>query len=366
MIKKLLLVFILLFSSKIYSQAFLGDWYLHYISIDDTIQYSTIPNSINTILFSENAFQGSICDTGYGGQYNYINDNTIEITDVVSLTGFCNWSYESSAFLDPYLWDFFGLFTQNNIYNYTLNGTDENEIMQLTNANGNYAVYGRSPLPENQLPGIWYLHYLNYNAETINNTFNDSFFIDFQNVPSSFGGVKAEGTAVCNDYTASYNIIDLTKINIVGGIGPTINTCDSTEENDFELLYRNIINISGSGIYNDLYYTVTGNGNEQSLTLTNSNEDYIVYGRQILNTPEFDNLSSLRLFPNPATQSITINANHLLDTEIHYTILSVDGKEIESDKLSNQTINISEFSSGLYFIKLSTENQSKTIKFIKE
>ncbi|ALJ06822.1 ubiquitin [Pseudalgibacter alginicilyticus] len=73
------------------------------------------------------------------------------------------------------------------------------------------------------------------------------------------------------------------------------------------------------------------------------------------------NSIKLALFPNPSTEFIQLLG---LNASKHYSIHNVLGIKIYSGMLnSNQKINISNFSNGVYFLKLENEN---TIKFIKK
>lgn len=73
-------------------------------------------------------------------------------------------------------------------------------------------------------------------------------------------------------------------------------------------------------------------------------------------------LQSTYLFPNPARESIRIsNASEILN----YEIMDMQGRRIEGNSLSNDTISIEHLSNGVYFLKLATEIATKTIRFMK-
>ena len=64
-----------------------------------------------------------------------------------------------------------------------------------------------------------------------------------------------------------------------------------------------------------------------------------------------------QIFPNPASEFILINDNDVFQN-FDYQISTIQGKIILQDKSSvNQHINISDISSGIYFIKIYTENR---------
>jgi hypothetical protein len=146
--KKFYVVFSLIIYLNSFSQNELrGEWFLHYINIEGTQQYSTIPNSINTfVLDSETTFNGEICSNSYTGNYIFNNDNTLSITNFSTLGGFCSYEDEEDLFLNPYMWNILGLYTENPIYTYELNGSGVSETLKLIHGNGNFAFYGRQTL----------------------------------------------------------------------------------------------------------------------------------------------------------------------------------------------------------------------------
>lgn len=75
---------------------------------------------------------------------------------------------------------------------------------------------------------------------------------------------------------------------------------------------------------------------------------------------------SIKVFPNPAKSEIQINSNETVKLIEIFNEIGQSLRVIESNSM-NIKINISDFSRGVYFIKVvSSENQSQTVKFIKE
>ncbi|MBK9049332.1 MAG: T9SS type A sorting domain-containing protein [Bacteroidetes bacterium] len=76
----------------------------------------------------------------------------------------------------------------------------------------------------------------------------------------------------------------------------------------------------------------------------------------------------LKLFPNPATNLINLQTTGFKNSTI--TILNTMGKTVFTSNLSeaqNQTtINISKLSSGVYFIKVNDNENTVTLKFVKQ
>ena len=87
------------------------------------------------------------------------------------------------------------------------------------------------------------------------------------------------------------------------------------------------------------------------------------YVAPTLSTPSAE-LASVSLYPNPATDVVNIKGleNDLLSIEI----FNIAGQKVLTTTNNLQTINVSEFEAGVYFVNLYTENASKTIKLIKK
>jgi len=79
------------------------------------------------------------------------------------------------------------------------------------------------------------------------------------------------------------------------------------------------------------------------------------------------NLDAISLFPNPTNGILNISIPSELGTNIDYEIFNNIGQTIEKFKLTNSdfSIDTSNMSSGVYFIKLQTEYGLKTLRFVK-
>jgi hypothetical protein len=86
----------------------------------------------------------------------------------------------------------------------------------------------------------------------------------------------------------------------------------------------------------------------------------------ILPTPtsvnSFENDNEVSIFPNPATDLITVSSLYPID---EMKIISIDSKEIQLDKTQN-TINVSLLSPGLYCILIESKGKQIIKKFIKK
>ena len=91
-----------------------------------------------------------------------------------------------------------------------------------------------------------------------------------------------------------------------------------------------------------------------------SNTNYI-------NKDKIDLNSSL--FPNPATNSLTLNLSQLQQLQnASLSIYDIQGKQLLQQSLTEQQtqINISSFAKGIYIVKLQTDEVTLQSKFVKE
>lgn len=73
--------------------------------------------------------------------------------------------------------------------------------------------------------------------------------------------------------------------------------------------------------------------------------------------------SPIILYPNPTTTSIQLEGNF---TTLDYTIYNVTGQSILKGVYTNEALSIENLDTGIYFMKISNNNRTKTLKFIKE
>lgn len=86
-----------------------------------------------------------------------------------------------------------------------------------------------------------------------------------------------------------------------------------------------------------------------------------------MNTPDFDSLDKMRIYPNPASSKINIEIPIGILTQ-SYTIYNSIGQVIvatPTNSNSQLTIDISNYSNGIYFIRIRTNDKEETLRFIK-
>jgi hypothetical protein len=73
----------------------------------------------------------------------------------------------------------------------------------------------------------------------------------------------------------------------------------------------------------------------------------------------------LKYYPNPVNNHLSISNDAPIDA---ITVTSILGQTVFSKKINalQTEINMSELSSGIYFVKVASESWEKTIKILKE
>ena len=80
-----------------------------------------------------------------------------------------------------------------------------------------------------------------------------------------------------------------------------------------------------------------------------------------------EELNLLSIFPNPVQDVFIIDSKNIHINSFNLQIFNILGKKVfESSKLKSNTINVSFLKRGIYILKISKENQHKTLKLIKK
>lgn len=73
----------------------------------------------------------------------------------------------------------------------------------------------------------------------------------------------------------------------------------------------------------------------------------------------------IKLYPNPANNSLFVNYNKTKLANINYQILDINARSVMENQLQEERINISTLMPGIYFFKFQVNNKYHIIKFIK-
>ena len=177
------------------------------------------------------------------------------------------------------------------------------------------------------------------------------------------------GTTVCD--TRGAEITDFDDINnsfSVGSFSSLAIDCLFIENQIFQDLYFNDF-YKWEEPSNTYHYIIEeGLNSTKSLTLTNEDGNQAIYGDEILSSEDFQN-SQFAIYPNPTKEKLFLSTTNAAGN-VNVKIFSTEGKllSVLNVIFENQTpIDVSNLTSGIYFLHIEDENGNTTIKkFIKE
>ena len=74
----------------------------------------------------------------------------------------------------------------------------------------------------------------------------------------------------------------------------------------------------------------------------------------------------ISVYPNPTADNMVIQGFSQSLTAANCSVFSVDGKQVQVDVLDNKTLDTVHLESGIYFLRIATQEGSTTIRFVKE
>lgn len=115
----------------------------------------------------------------------------------------------------------------------------------------------------------------------------------------------------------------------------------------------------------EVRFYISAGGYEGNQNFTNHSINSIQLSTPVLSTNSFELNSKLNIYPNPASNQVTIE---LLTKEMAtLEVYDISGKLLFTEILNNKTntVNIEKFSSGIYFFKVSSSEGISTNKIMK-
>lgn len=121
----------------------------------------------------------------------------------------------------------------------------------------------------------------------------------------------------------------------------------------------------GFAVVSDLKYRPSDN---KLLIGTHGNGMYEATISSTLGINDFDNISGLiKLYPNPVEIDLNVKLPNRNGVKINYTISNLSGQTISKGTLDTETIDVSQLTTGMYFLQLKTNDGRKGAKsFIKK
>jgi hypothetical protein len=81
-----------------------------------------------------------------------------------------------------------------------------------------------------------------------------------------------------------------------------------------------------------------------------------------LSSSSFSQIEGLKMYPNPTKNNLFIETT--LNSDINVSIVNMLGKEVVNTKVINNTVNVSNLTSGIYIVKITEEGKTSTKKLI--
>jgi hypothetical protein len=349
----------------------IGTWYLDYI-VKEGVTYpnyfndSTIFNLelTNNIVGSTEFYEfssGHGCNASMGLYTVVTNQITINISGTTL----------ADCFTAPYaIYEqlFYNELSCNNgldcIQTYSITGTGDDQVLTLTNTDGNSLVFGKQA-PTTLLVSTWWLHHIDIPGNPIIDIPEDDFpYLNLTNgifVPIPLLP-ELDGVGECESFNAKYSVSFNGANNL--NISEFVETLSACATQAYEGIYFEIL---GNDTTNFFEFEIIDDGS--TLILTDLLGAKLIFGDTSLSVDEYDeNQYDISLLQNPVEDKLLLNIdNQLLSENLKYTIYSIDGKQVKSSILNNDSINIEDMVSGVYFISFVGEDSStKTIKFIKK
>jgi len=241
----------------------------------------------------------------------------------------------------------------------------DNDATTTTNWTGNIANGGSeviaTPVYSNLSSGphTFTINVTNPNSTTDENTSNDTFVFNF-NVSPSYATSQVIFNLTTDDYAGetSWELVNSAKITI-----PNFDDCYTFS----------ILDSFGDGICcqfgNGTYDLVDSNNNIIASGGDFDSIDSVLFkAQEPLSVNEVSLETAIGFYPNPVVNNLNISLNSI-NEDVEYQIFNTLGQNVSAGNLSsNRThmVNMSNYQSGIYFVKLSTVSTTITRKVIKK
>ncbi len=96
---------------------------------------------------------------------------------------------------------------------------------------------------------------------------------------------------------------------------------------------------------------------------TINDQTIITFDDTTLGTEDINSYQSI-IYPNPASDKLFIETS--IDTPLDYAIFNIQGQKVLSLIYSEEGIDISNLTTGMYFLKIQSDKSEQTLKFVKK
>ena len=217
-----------------------------------------------------------------------------------------------------------------------------------------YSINCFSQTPNPNLFQTWYLYDRFSSDDDIHHPISDitpsiSPYVTFTET-SSFNGEGA-----CNSFTGTFSST-FDQIFLFNNFTSTQLVCSSSELNLFEQAFFYFMQNGGQ-------YGISGEGNNMFLGISTPIFDNYLFGNAPLSVANFD-LKQTVVYPKPVDSKLFINCqNHLIDK---IEIFNSLGQTIKTISSNFNSVDVSDFASGIYLMKLHSKDKTVSKKIIKK
>ena len=368
--KKIYFIFFLTTIFSYSQNELVGEWYLDHIIKEGvthnnyynesqvfSIEFTNIESFENYLEFST----AHVCNASNGIYSLNSNEITISIVGTISIDCYATpYAQYEALFMNELTFD-----DGDTIINhtYTITGVGNDQVLTFINtASGNTLVF-KKHAPTILLVSTWWLHQIDIPGNPIINIpTTDTPYITFTNIIDPFNPFinipEANGVGECEGFYTNYSVTFNGANNMsFSSFTQTLSGCATQA---YEGIYFQIL---GDETTNFFQFEIIDNGS--TLILTDLLGARLIFGDSTLSIEEeYIHELGITLKQNPVDNQLKLELdNSILTEKIKYYIYSIEGKIITSSKLYQDSIDVRNLISGIYFIRF---NNSKTIKFIKK
>ena len=92
---------------------------------------------------------------------------------------------------------------------------------------------------------------------------------------------------------------------------------------------------------------------------------YDINGRILVSEVNDLMAEEITVFPNPTIDKLAVQGFPQSLTAANCSVFSVDGKQVQVDVLDNKTLDTVRLESGIYLVRIVTQDGTATIRFVK-
>ncbi|WP_179349345.1 T9SS type A sorting domain-containing protein [Winogradskyella pacifica] len=209
---------------------------------------------------------------------------------------------------------------------------------------------------DSNLYGTWYLHQLEADL--------DGVVWDYEDVQPDYipqltinSDLTFEGFGACNGFNGYYTYDAEQNTLTPNSFVQSLAVCDTSGEINLENLFFNQVAANTSRSI-----TLNSNADFTQLRLENF-PGYIATYRNVSLSNSDQILSELKIYPNPVSDNLFISKpnSEVLDVVLY----DIYGNSVLQQKTIEESVDVSILTEGIYFIKISSANDTRIQKIIK-